>query len=150
LWLQQLQAGDRVAAQRLWEGYCSQLVRLARARLGAAPRTAADEEDVALSAFASFCRAVEAGRFARLADRHDLWQVLVLLAERKASDVARHARAQKRDWRREQPLAAGGGTDSSLAGPTESALVAQEPSPDFAAQVAEECRELLGQLADDT
>jgi hypothetical protein len=45
------------------------MVGLARARLQGLPRRAADEEDVALSAFASFCRAAEAGRFPRLCDR---------------------------------------------------------------------------------
>ena len=34
----------------------------------------ADEEDVALSAFDSFCRGAEQGRFPRLDDRDDLWQ----------------------------------------------------------------------------
>ena len=46
-------AGDDVdtAAAKLWRCYFGRLVRLARARLKAAPRGAADEEDVALSAF---------------------------------------------------------------------------------------------------
>jgi hypothetical protein len=53
---------------------------LARARLRNTPRRIADEEDVAPSAFDSFCRAARAGRFPRLDDRHDLWQILVLIA----------------------------------------------------------------------
>jgi len=36
---------------------------------------------VALSAFDSFCRAVDQGRFPRLNDRHDLWQILMLIAD---------------------------------------------------------------------
>src|SRR5262245_11049219 len=47
-WLDLLRAGDPAAAQKLWEGYFRRLVGLARARLRAAPRRAADEEDVAL------------------------------------------------------------------------------------------------------
>lgn len=54
-WLGLLQAGDHQGAARLWERYFQSLVQLARAKLKDAPRRAADEEDVALSAFASFC-----------------------------------------------------------------------------------------------
>src|SRR5262249_32221455 len=75
VWIEQLKAGDAAAAAPLWQGYFRRLVGLARQRLGAAPRGVADEEDVALSAFASFCRAAAQGRFPRLDDRDDLWQV---------------------------------------------------------------------------
>src|SRR5262249_47596565 len=96
-WLNLLQSeGDTAAAQRLWERYFHRLVGLARAKLQGQPRRAADEEDVALSAFANFCRAVEAGRFPRLADRHDLWRLLVTLTERKAYNLVRDERRQKR------------------------------------------------------
>jgi DNA-directed RNA polymerase specialized sigma24 family protein len=59
-WLQQLQAGDPAAVQRLWERYYPRLVGLARKKLRDAPRRLADEEDVALSAFHSFCRSAKA------------------------------------------------------------------------------------------
>src|SRR5262245_43324907 len=55
-WLGLLRAGDHAAAQPLWERYFSRLVGLARAKLQGLPRRAADEEDVALSAFDSFSR----------------------------------------------------------------------------------------------
>src|SRR5271157_2479085 len=94
-WLGDLKAGDPDAAQRLWERYFAELVRLARARLGGVSRAAADEEDVALSAFESFCAAVSDGRFPRLEDRDDLWRVLVTVAERKAFDLIRRQRRLK-------------------------------------------------------
>jgi hypothetical protein len=75
-WLQLLKAGDQAAAPPLWEGYFRRLVGLARQRLPGIPRRAADEEDVALSAFDSFCRGAERGQFPRLNDRDDLWQLL--------------------------------------------------------------------------
>ena len=145
-WLSLLQSdGDAAAAQRLWERYFHRLVGLARAKLQSQPRRAADEEDVALSAFATFCRDAEAGRFPRLADRQDLWRLLVTLTERKAYNMARDERRQKR----------GGGAvlgeagllrpdDSSPAGLDQ--LAGREPTPEFAAEVAEECRLLLGRL----
>src|SRR5205085_443432 len=68
-WIRQLQAGDHAAAQKLWEGYFHRLVGLARAKMRGVSRRAADEEDVALSAFDSFCRGAEQGRFPKLQDR---------------------------------------------------------------------------------
>ena len=52
-WVEQLRAGNRAAAQQLWERYFSRLVNLARTKLRGLRRRAADEEDVALSAFDS-------------------------------------------------------------------------------------------------
>jgi DNA-directed RNA polymerase specialized sigma24 family protein len=145
VWLDRLQAGDPAAAQPLWERYFERLVCLARDRLAGLPRREADEEDVALSAFHSVCRAAGQGRFPQLDDRHDLWQVLVMVAERKAVNAARRARRQKR----------GGGTvrgDSAVLDQSEGrgfdGLVSPEPTPDFAAEVAEECEQLLGRLPD--
>src|SRR5262245_45500722 len=94
--LRQLKQGDRSAVRELWRRYFADLVGLARKQLRGAPRRAADEEDVALSAFDSFCRAAEAGRFPELDDRDDLWRVLVMLTVRKAADRANHERRQKR------------------------------------------------------
>jgi DNA-directed RNA polymerase specialized sigma24 family protein len=147
-WLGLLRTGEAAAAQALWEGYFRRLVGLARTRLQGVPRRAADEEDVALSAFDSFCRGAEQGRFPRLADRDDLWQVLVLLTARKASRFRNHERRQKRGGGKvqaETDLAAGEPeADAVLA-----AVVGPEPTPAFAAQVAEECRRLLGALPED-
>jgi len=72
LWIGQLKAGARDAAQPLWERYFNQPVVRARRKLAAGPRRLADEEDVALSAFKSFCDAAEKGRFRQLNDRNDL------------------------------------------------------------------------------
>ena len=146
-WIDRLKAGDPDAAQKLWERYFRRLVGLARKKLRAAPRRAADEEDVALSAFDSFCRGAEQDRFPQLHDRLDLWQLLVLLTARKAFDLAQHERRQKR----------GGGAvldEAALPGPADSSaqeaaleqIEGPEPTPAFAAQVAEECRRLLERL----
>jgi ECF sigma factor len=48
------------AFRKLWEHTFSRLVRIARARLRRTTVRAADEEDVALSAFQSFCNGVAA------------------------------------------------------------------------------------------
>src|ERR1700733_12385111 len=140
-----LQDGDRAAVQKLWEHYFHRLVCLARKKLGALPRRAAGEEDVALSAFDSFCRAAEQGRFPHLTDRDDLWQWLVLITVRKASDLREHERRDKRDWRRLHQ-AAGWGKEYGDPGTALAELLSREPDPSFAAELAEECQLLLDAL----
>ena len=141
-WITQLRAGDQAAAQPLWERYFRRLVGLARARLQGAPRRAADEEDVALSAFDSFCRGAERGRFPRLDDRDDLWRLLMVITARKATRLVRDERRQKRGGGLGLPL---GGDDANL-----EQVVDSEPTPEFAAQVAEQCQRLLDRLGDDS
>jgi DNA-directed RNA polymerase specialized sigma24 family protein len=148
-WLDQLRAGDPAAAQKLWENYFRRLVGLARKKLKGRPRRAADEEDVALSALDSFCRGAERGRFPQLQDRGDLWRLLVLLTARKAVNLFHHERRHKRGGGKvlgESALAdgpAGGGDEAGLA-----QIGGREPDPEFAAQVADECRRLLESLPD--
>lgn len=147
--LQRLKADrDSSAAQAVWSRYFERLANLARRKLAASTRRVADEEDVALSVFDSFFRGVADGRFARLDDSDDLWQVLVLLTERKAIDRIRRATAVKR----------GGGAvrgDSAFVPMDDSSLPAgfdqiagEEPSPEFAAMFADECQLLLSRLDD--
>ena len=63
IWISQLKEGDPVAAQQLWDIYFGRMVKAARLKLHGAPGRIADEEDVALSAFKSFCRGTRDGRF---------------------------------------------------------------------------------------
>jgi DNA-directed RNA polymerase specialized sigma24 family protein len=147
-WLVRLKEGDPGAAQPLWERYFHRMVALARQRLQGARRREADEEDVALSAFDSFCRGAAQGHFPRLADRGDLWQLLVVITARKAIDLL--------VW--QGRIRRGGGRvrgESALPDPAGSGnggieqVVGSEPTPEFAAQVAEECQRLLDKLGDD-
>jgi DNA-directed RNA polymerase specialized sigma24 family protein len=85
-WIEDLKAGCPDAAQKLWERYVEQVVRIAHRRLGVRPRRAADEQDIAQEAFGSFFACIEARRFPRLDDRNDLWQVLLMLTDRKAKE----------------------------------------------------------------
>jgi DNA-directed RNA polymerase specialized sigma24 family protein len=149
-WLGRLKAGDHEAAGRLWARYSEQLVRLARARLRDTRRRAADEEDVALSAFDSFCRGASAGRFPDLHDRHGLWPLLVAITARKAIKLAQHERRQKRGGgavRGESALPVPEGNPTGGAGWEQ--VLGREPSPAFACQVADECRRLLERLGEE-
>ncbi len=140
-WLGLLRQGDAAAARHLWERYFRRLVGLARARLqGARPRSA-DEEDVALSAFDSFCRNAEQGRFPELADRDSLWRLLMVITARKAAHLQRDEARQKR----------GGGAAPVGEADDESVLdelLSREPDPAFAAGMAEECGRMLAVLGD--
>jgi DNA-directed RNA polymerase specialized sigma24 family protein len=148
-WVEQLRAGNHDAAQRLWERYFPRLVGLARKRLRdlGVSRRVADEEDVALSAFDSFCRAAEQGRFPRLEDRDALWALLVVITARKALDLRTHERRKKRGGGNvagESVLDALLGTEDGAAGIGQ--VVGREPTPEFPAQAAEEFRWLLAKL----
>ena len=96
LWIDQLKAGDRDATEKLWERYFRRLMGLARKRLENRPRLGADAEDVALSAFDSFFRGAEAGKFPKLQNRDDLWHLLVKITARKSQRLIRDESCQKR------------------------------------------------------
>jgi RNA polymerase sigma factor (sigma-70 family) len=113
------------AARVLWERYFDRLVRLARRWLRNAQTGMSDAEDVALSAIKSFCQRVAEGKFPRLDDRHDLWRILVTIAARKAAGAYRRKSPSTRD-------------DELL-----DRIIGSEPSPELAAEVADQLRRLL-------
>ncbi len=140
-WLGELRQGNSQAAQHLWERYFARLVAFARSRLRGSARQAADEEDVALSAFHSFCRAAE--RFPRLNNRDDLWQVLVMVTARKVG----------KERRRQQSLRRGGGADRERRSARQAfdvgeleQIIGNEPDPQFAVMLAEHFEALLSAL----
>ena len=148
-WLRLLQAGDHSAARPLWERYFQLLVARARASLRGAPCRAADEEDVALGAFDSFCRDAEKGRFPNLDDRHDLWRLLVLLTAGKVARLVRGEFRQKRGGGRVRSEADLVGAGAAKGASMLEQVVGQEPTPEFAAHLAEECQQLLDKLGSD-
>jgi len=150
-WIAGMKAGDLAAAQPLWEHYFGRMVDLARARLRASgPRgrdAASDEEDAALSAVDSLCAGLARGQFPQLADRDDLWRLLVVITTRKVRAQARRKLRQKRGGGQVQLACDVDEPDS------DDDLLAQavgsEPTPEFAVMVAEEYRRLLDRLGDD-
>src|SRR5262245_43189299 len=152
LWIDRLKAADQDAAQRVWERYFDRLVRFARKRLSQMQgrRVAADEEDAVLSAFDSFCEGAAHGRFPQLQDRDDLWRLLVVITARKVLDQVRHDRRKTRGGGR------GAQESAQPAGVEEDEpdyldrIVGREPTPEFAAMVAEQSRQLLDRLEDES
>jgi DNA-directed RNA polymerase specialized sigma24 family protein len=149
-WITALKAGDLAAAQPLWERYHRQLVSMAREKLSSVRRHEADEEDVVQCAFHSFFKGVADGRFPQLDDRDNLWRLLVVITARKAIDQLAHEHSKRQ----------GGGTvqgESRISflerewdATAIEQVVGSEPTPEFAAQVAEEYQRLLELLGDDT
>jgi DNA-directed RNA polymerase specialized sigma24 family protein len=136
-WIRGLEAGDAAALQSLWERYFVRLVALARGKLPVVKRLHEDEEDVALSAFNSFFSAARRGKFPRLIDRDDLWQILVMLTHRKAVNLLNRENRDK-----------AGGKLVRWSLDDFSWLIHQRPDPAFAAELTEEYRKLLDRLDD--
>ncbi len=145
VWLDQLKAGDPAAAAPLWREFYAKLVRVARKRLRPVPNAIADEEDIALAAFNSFCQGVDDGRFPALDDRHDLWKVLFDITTKKAIGQVKYETRLKRGGGKVVPLGQVGKGDVDVV----AGVRGREPDPAFAAEVAEECRRLLAALDSD-
>ncbi len=142
-WLSLLRCGNPEGAQRIWDRYFAQLVRLARKKLGGRQLGIADEEDVALSALNSFCRNARAGRFPQLNDSDSLWRLLVVITGRKALRLLRDQGRYKRGG------APGDDAKSVEDQQAVEQIVGNEPTPEFAAQLAEQYDRLLGLLSED-
>jgi len=152
-WIGGLKAGDGQALQPLWDRYYAMLVERARAKLCALRSSTAvnDEEDLASSAFHSLYQGVREGRFPRLEDRDDLWRLLVHLTACKAVDRHRAEIRQKRGGGKvvneADMVAAGAGAEDD--GSPLDRVIGSEPSPEFAAMVAEEYLRRLDELGDE-
>lgn len=131
------------AADAIWRRYVSQLVSVARRNLDDRARRREGEDDVVQSVFASFFARVEVGKL-EVANRDDLWRLLVAMTTFKSRrTIARHRR-QKRDVRRETAPPAGGDSAEDL---TWSDLVGDgEATPEQAAEFVEDFERRLARL----
>jgi RNA polymerase sigma factor (sigma-70 family) len=146
-WIAQLRHGDNDAAQRIFERYVQRLACLAADRLRNRPKRGADEEDLVLAAFEEFVDRARLGKFPKLRDRDDLWQILLLTTDRRAVDHFRREIAYSRHVKGESALAtpcASASADLPLAGVT-----AREPTPEEAAAFTDDVAALLDRLQDD-
>ncbi len=149
-WLAGVKDGDSADIEHVWSRYFSRLVRLAGTKLPAHGKRSFDEEDIALSAFQSFCDRANRGLFPQLDDRDDLWRLLATLTARKAIMAMRKQSRKKR----------GGGRvmgESGLAKPGQdhessglAAFCKDEPTPQAAAEFADQLEHLLQKLDDAT
>ncbi len=93
----------------------------------------------------SFVAGARAGRFPQLDDESDLWRLLVTITARKASAQRRRHFALRRDSGKVRGESAfqspGNSTGSGI-----KAVEGNEPTPEFAAQFADECQALFAKL----
>jgi DNA-directed RNA polymerase specialized sigma24 family protein len=143
-------AGNETAVEALWGRYQARLLAIARQRLGDHRRRAADEEDVALSAFKSFCLGAAAGRFPEIEDRQSVWKLLVTLTLRKANAELRRQFAAKRGGGEVGGESIFAAADASGSAPGIQLVADDQPTPDLVALMGEQCERLLDALEDAT
>ncbi len=149
-WIAGLKAGDEAAVADLWNRYFERLVRLARQKLGDTPRRVADEEDVAVSVFRCLCTGAQHGRLAEIADRGDLWRVLVTMTMRKTIDQQRRLAGKKRGGGQVRGESVFRGTPGEEGTPGIQQFGDDLPTPPMLAIIEEEGQRLLAALEDPT
>jgi RNA polymerase sigma factor (sigma-70 family) len=125
-----VQEGSSSAVRPLLSAYFGRLVRLAHKRLRNLPGLGSYDEDLALRSFQSVCqRLSDPARSLDLAGREDLWRLLATRTTSRAIDLIR----------RQRPVKILGDDDLAQ-------LQIRGPTPGEAAELADECRRLLGLL----
>jgi RNA polymerase sigma factor (sigma-70 family) len=125
-----VQDGSSSAVRPLLTAYFDRLVQLAKQRLENMPGLGGYDEDLALRSFHSvYERLRDPARPLDLTGRDDLWRLLATRTISRAIDLIRtHRRGGPAD---EQDV---------------TQLLTREPTPEEAAEVADECRRLLDAL----
>ncbi len=138
-WYRELEAGNQAAATELWSHFFDRIVHLAHRKMGNAPRQVRDQEDVALSAFKSLCKGIQRGRFPDLANRDEIWRLLIVITTRKAQDHLAYQFRQRR-------LPATSKCDSVDADLLLNQALSRDPTPEFAVQMVDTVQNLLDKL----
>ncbi len=134
-----------MATREIWARYFQTLVYHARGRLQRLHSGAVGDEDIALSTFDCLFRGLAEGQLPDLSGRDELLRLLVKITSRKTSNRIRDENRARRG---------GGGVvhEGALAGDEDGGLdglagfPGREPSPEFAAMVADEFRRFLADL----
>ncbi len=148
-WIERLKDGDQAAADAIWSRYFDRLIPAARRKLGPAARKLCDSDDVVLVAFEGLFRQAAQGKCPNLHDRHDLWCLLLKIAEREAIDQVRAQCREKRGKGKvveESLLGAAHGIDGRLG---LDGLPGDAPTPEHVVATMEGCRRLLELLPPD-
>ncbi|MGF1583297.1 MAG: ECF-type sigma factor [Gemmataceae bacterium] len=142
--LELVRSGDEDAIAILWKQYFPKLVHRARRELAGRDWGVANEEDVALSAFKSFCQRAKKGNFPDLQKQDDLWRLLVTITARKATNLAKMEQRVKRGGPRRDHRKLASGCEAAHRELEQYAT--REPTPDMAVLILEQYQELLGSL----
>lgn len=148
-WVKSLESGDSDAAADLWQYCFPRLLQYSRKKLPDHLRRVLDEEDVALSAFKSFCLGAAKGSLGDIKGRDELWRLLYCISGRKAQGYVRHQTRKKRGggkvsgesiFKTDRDSEKQDGLDQ-IADPS--------ASPAMMAQVANDCERLFDMLDDE-
>ncbi len=96
-WINAIREGDSLAAEHLWQRYFRQLMAQARLRMSGINRGIYDEEDAALSTFTIVCSKLQEGNYSSLANRNELWQLMMTILVRKVMRRNTYSQAAKRN-----------------------------------------------------
>lgn len=140
-WIDLVKAGDSAAANQIWRLYFDRLVRAVRGRLVGQNRAVSDEEDIVLSVFDSFYNAAENGNFPDLADRDDLWRLLLRMSARKVIDKRRHDARQRRGGKVMLHSLDQAAEDGSII-----EAIGDEPSPEMVLMMQESVEQFFSHL----
>lgn len=148
-WIERAKQGDEDAVSRLFDRYFAALVTQARRQLGDFPRQAADEYDVAQSAFKSFCLAAANGKFPDLNSRDSLWRLLMSIIAHKVISLKRHALRRKRRGGTVRGQTDLQTSELSHDGIGLAAIIDKQQTPEMEALIAENFDRLINMLGDE-
>jgi len=118
--ISQAQRGDEWAQDRLFKRVQPMLERIIRRKLGADPRALAETQDCLNEGLLDLCRQLPRLESPSTAD---FMRVAVKVVSNKVRDLAKAARRDKRDVRREQAIESGPETGGGMQ------VAARDPSP---------------------
>jgi RNA polymerase sigma factor (sigma-70 family) len=95
-YLKAFKAGDAARLNDILKAYWSQLVAHCEQRLSRKFKPQQEGQDFAIQAFHNLAEGVRRGRWPRLDNRNDLWQVLLQAANCRIKDFVRNQMAEKR------------------------------------------------------
>ena len=139
---ERLERRDDAAAARVFDEFTGRLCALARSRLDSRTQQKVDPEDVVQSVYRSFFRRRAEGDL-EAEDWNDLWRLLAAIAVHKCRHTVRDFRRDKRDIRREEPLAIETGASTNVWEPED-----RDPTPDEAAALIDTMEVFLGDLSE--
>lgn len=140
-WLGALIAGDEVVVAEFWREYGDRLNRLADRHLSPKLQRRVGSEDVIQSVCRTFFRRAREGQF-DVPDAEALWRLLCVITLTKCRLLARYHGRGRRGVDREQPIDPPADAD----GAASREPAAGDPTPDEAAELADELTQLLSGL----
>lgn len=143
-WITQLRNGHSSACDKLWPFYLQRLTAIISQKLESSRTGVSDEEDVLIDTCEVCFRKIREGVYPNISSRHDLWRLLTKIATRKSIDQIR--RSRKGVDRLRLDATEIHSSSSSFEVNHIDNFAGAEPTPEFAAMVADESRYRLSQL----